>query len=68
MELKIGCLRNVKIRKSTDGESTTIKLTEMDGNYYGATSEIKIPAKSYEMLEEAIVENWLEKKKSLIQE
>ena len=46
----------------------TVKLTEIDGSWYGRQTEIKMPAKSFEMLEEAIVENWLEKKKSLISE
>lgn len=68
MEITIGQLRNVKIKKSRDDKEVTLNLNEQDGNIYGTMSEIKIPAKSYELLEEAIVENWLENKKHLITE
>jgi len=66
LEILIGYLRNVEVEKSRDEENITIKLNEIDGNVYGSWANIKIPAKSYEMLEEAIVEKWLEKKKNQV--
>ena len=63
MEIQIKQLRNVDILKSCDHETVTVKLNEMDGNYYGSWTDIKIPAKSYEMLEKEIVDVWLEKQK-----
>lgn len=44
----------------------SIVFHEYDGSFCGGKTEIKMPAKSYEMLEETIVEKWLEKKKSSI--
>jgi hypothetical protein len=67
LEIQIKQLRNVEVEKSRDEENVTITLTEMDGNYYGGKTDIKIPATSYCFLEEAIVEIWLEKKKDQIQ-
>lgn len=49
-----------------DQDEVTVVLTEPDGSFYGAKTEIKIPAKSYKMLEEAVVEKWLEKVKDSI--
>ena len=63
MEIQIKQLRNVNIEKSRDEENVTIRLNEMDRNYYGSWTDIKIPAKSYEMLEKEIVDVWLEKEK-----
>lgn len=62
MEILIGQLRNVEIQKSRDEKEVIITLAELDGNYYGTKSDIKIPAMSYEMLEKEIVDRWLEKK------
>ena len=59
--MQIKQLRNVDIYK--DGDYVTIQLNEKDGNQYGTVSDIKIPAKSYEMLEREIVDKWLEKQK-----
>ena len=59
MDIKIKQLRNAKVIELEDEKEVVLKLTEMDGS----KTEIKIPAESYEMLEEAIVENWLEKQK-----
>lgn len=66
MNINIGDLRNVEVEEVKDSREVVIKLNEMDGNVYGTTSEIKITAKSYELLEEAIVEKWLAKKKDSI--
>jgi hypothetical protein len=63
MDILIGQLRGAEVRKSIDKEDVTISLNEVDGNFYGTRYEIKMPAKSYEMLSEAIIEDWLEKKK-----
>jgi len=63
LEIQIKQLRNVNIEKSRDEENVTIRLNEMDRNYYGSWTDIKIPAKSYEMLEKEIVDVWLEKEK-----
>lgn len=49
-----------------DEDAVTIVLNEKDGSCYGSKTDIKIPAKSYEMLEGAVVENWLAKKNSSI--
>ena len=68
MDILIGYLKNVDIEESKDNENLTIGLTELNGSFYGTRTYIKIPAKSFNMLEEAIVERWLEKKKSLISE
>lgn len=68
MDILIGYLKDVDIEESRDSENLTLKLTELDGSFHGARMVIKIPAKSFNMLEEAIVERWLEKKKSLISE
>ncbi|MCK9519294.1 MAG: hypothetical protein M0R74_09790 [Dehalococcoidia bacterium] len=64
MIIHINQLRDADIIEERD--EVTIVLNEMDGNYYGSKTDIKIPAKSYEMLEEAIVERWLEKVKESI--
>jgi len=66
LDILIGHLKNVEIVKSKDDKNVTIHLSEMDGNFYGSKSEIKIPAKSYEVLEKEIVEKWLEKKKDQV--
>lgn len=66
MIVHISQLKDVEIEESRDGKEIIIKLTEENGNYYGSKTNIKIPAKSYEMLEEAIVERWLEKVKESI--
>lgn len=47
-------------------EEITIVLTERNGSHYGGKTDIKMPAKSYEMLEKVIVERWLEKIKDSI--
>ena len=66
MEIQIKQLRNVDILKSRDHETVTVRLNEMDGNFFGSWTNIKIPAKSYEMLEKEIVDVWLEKEKDQI--
>lgn len=63
MEIQIGYLRGVDVIRSRDEENVTILLNEIDGNYYGGKTYIKIPAKSYEMLEMEIVEKWLDRQK-----
>lgn len=63
MELQIGYLRNIDIRQPTDSENVTIGMNEYDGNTYGSWTHIKIPARSYEMLEKEIVDRWLDKQK-----
>jgi L-rhamnose mutarotase len=63
LEINLGCLKDVEVRKPKGDKNYTIVLTEVDGNYYGSLSEIKIPAKSYEMLEKEIVDKWLDKQK-----
>ena len=66
MEIQIKQLRNVDILKSRDHETVTVRLNEMDGNFFGSWTNIKIPAKSYEMLEKEIVDVWLEKEKDQV--
>jgi len=61
LDIIIGYLRDIEIREPKVDENYTIKLTELDGSHYGTRSEIKIPAKTYAALEQAIVEKWLEK-------
>jgi hypothetical protein len=68
VDIIVGQLRNARVQKSKDEKEVTIALNEVDGNFYGTWNLIKMPAKSFEMLQEAVVEDWLEKKKSLIQE
>ena len=65
MDIHIKQLRNAEIEVPLNEKEVTIKLTEQDGSYYGVPYNIKIPAKSYCFLEEAIVERWLENKKSI---
>lgn len=64
MDIVVGQLKNVEVKKTRDGNKMIVKLTELDGSYYGCNTEIKLPANSYEMLEDAIVNNWLEKNNS----
>lgn len=64
MIIHINQLRDVDIIEERD--TVTIVLNEKDGNYYGGKTDIKMPAKSYSFLEEAIVEKWLEKKNDSI--
>jgi hypothetical protein len=64
--IQIRELKYADIVAPLDTEDVTIRVVEKDGSLYGAWSEIKIPAKSYELLEEAIVEKWLENKKESI--
>lgn len=61
MNVHIVQLRDVDIIEGE--EEITIVLNEMDGSFYGGKTDIKMPASSYEMLEDAVVEKWLEKKK-----
>lgn len=61
MVIHINQLRDVDIIEESD--AVTIVLNEKDGSYYGSKTDIKMPASSYEMLEDAVVEKWLEKKK-----
>lgn len=63
MDINISDLRNVEVDE--DSREVVIKLNEVDGSIYGGKAEIKITAKSYGLLEEAIVENWLAKKKTI---
>jgi|LSQX01.2.fsa_nt_gb hypothetical protein len=64
MVIHINQLRDVDIIEESD--AVTIVLNEKDGSYYGCKTDIKMPASSYEMLESAIVEKWLEKKNNSI--
>ena len=66
MIIHINQLRDVDIIEERDTDEITIVLNEKDGNYYGSKTDIKMPAKSYKMLEEAVVEKWLEKVKDSI--
>ena len=66
MIVHISQLKDVEIEESRDGKEIIIKLTEENGSYYGGKTEIKMPAKSYEMLEGAIVERWLDNVKDSI--
>ena len=66
MEIRIDQLRGVDI--ISDDKEVTVVFNEYDGSWYGGKTAIKIIAKSYEMLEQAVVEKWLENKKSLITE
>lgn len=64
MQINIKQLRDADIIEEED--AVTIVLNEKDGSHYGSKTDIKIPAKSYIMLEEAVVEKWLEKVKDSI--
>ena len=66
MVIQIRELKYVDVVDSLDSNDVIIKIDEKDGSFCGSRSEIKIPAKSYELLEEAIVEKWLENKKESI--
>jgi hypothetical protein len=66
MIIHINQLRDVDIIEERDTDEITIVLNEKDGSYYGSKTDIKMPASSYEMLEEAVVERWLEKKNNSI--
>jgi hypothetical protein len=66
LKIIIEGLRNAEVIEAKDESDVVLKLTEMDGSYYGRVSEIKISAESYELLQEAIVENWLKNKKESI--
>jgi len=66
LKIEVSDLRNAEVIESVDGNEVVLRLTEMDGNYYGSSTEIKLPAKSFKMLREAIVEGWLEEKKNQI--
>ncbi|MDD5051039.1 MAG: hypothetical protein PHV93_04895 [Candidatus Pacebacteria bacterium] len=66
MVIQLRELKDAEVVVDWGTEDVTIKVTEKDGSFHGARSEIKIPAKSYEMLREAIVEEWLEDKKESI--
>jgi hypothetical protein len=50
-----------------EGDSVTIVLNEFDGSTYGSKTDIKIPAQSYELLEQAIVDRRLANKNSSIE-
>jgi hypothetical protein len=65
VDIYIGYTKDVVIEESRDCENLTIGIIELNGSFHGARTDIKIPARSYEMLEQAVVERWLEKKKSL---
>ena len=65
MIIELKQLKDVEILEHRDTEDRTIRVIEYDGSPHGGLSEIKIPAKSYKMLEGAIVERWLELKKYL---
>lgn len=58
MTIIIAELKDAEIEENKEGRKITIKLTEK-GGYFGHKTEIKMPAKSYEMVESAIVEKWL---------
>ena len=58
-------LKDVEITEDRGTEDKTIRIIEKNGSFYGALTEIKIPAESYELFEKAIMEIWLEKKKSI---
>jgi hypothetical protein len=66
MIIQLKQLRDVEIAEHRDTEDTTIRIIEKDGSFSGGLSEIIVPATSYKMLETAIVEKWLEKKKDSI--
>jgi hypothetical protein len=69
LDVYIGFTKDVEIIESMVCDNLlTIVFTEKNGSFYGAKSAIKIPAKTYDMLEQAVVERWLEKKKSTIPE
>ena len=65
MIIELKQLKDVEIIEHRDTEDRTIRIIEYDGSPHGGLSEIKIPAASYGMLEGAIVERWLERKKQL---
>lgn len=56
-------LRDVDIIEERD--EVTVVLTEYNGSYYGGKTEIKMPARDYEMFEEAVIEKWLAKKNTI---
>ena len=62
MIIELKQLKYVEILEHRDTGDRTIRVIEYDGSPHGTLSEIKIPAKSYKMLEGAIVERWLENK------
>lgn len=66
MDITIKQVRNVEIEALPNSKEVTVRLTEYNGSFYGSKTDIKIPASSYEKLETAIVEKWLEKKKDSI--
>jgi hypothetical protein len=68
MVIQIKDLKDTGIAEALDSNDVTIRIVEKDGSFNGSQTDIKIPAKSYEMLEHAIVERWLENKKSLTTE
>lgn len=66
MVIQFKQLKDVEVVEGRDSKDMAIRIIEMDGSFNGSLTEIKIPAKSYEMLEGAIVEKWLESKKPTI--
>ena len=65
MIVQLKQLKDVEIIEHRDTEDKTLRIVEYDGSPHGGLTEIIIPATSYEMLETAIVERWLERKKYL---
>lgn len=66
MIIRINETNNVEVNDPQDGSDVTIMFQEKDGSYYGSKAEIKIPAKTYELLEDAIIGNRLEKSENPI--
>jgi hypothetical protein len=64
VDIHLKQLKDVEVVEGQDGEDVTLRVIEKDGSPHGALTEIKIPAKSYEMFEGAIAEKWLEKQKA----
>ena len=63
MIIQLKQLKDVEIIERLDTEDKTLRIVEYDGSPHGGLTEIIIPAASYEMLETAIVDKWLERKK-----
>jgi uncharacterized protein YggL (DUF469 family) len=59
VNIEFGELKNASVVNQKGAYFTELKVQEWDGT----VSIIRIPAKSFQAIEQAIVENWLENKK-----
>jgi hypothetical protein len=65
MVVVVDGLRGAELKRDRESGDVNLTLFEADGNLYGTkVSEIKISARSYKMLRDAVVEDWLEEKRS----